>query len=1080
MTMTIRVVLFSIALVLANTITSQNKVSNEKDFYIKNPITQIRSQPDISVRSDVIDLGDGMSLLGSDIDPNSTLLTVTVNSSQWANLTDESVYYKELQEITKKIFTKFNDDFDFIFYVLDSPLDQNIISSLGFWGVQFNIKNDIEGLGSDFSDNSSTWGTAGKLNSAMFFPFADAIIMGPTLHELAHKWAAYIVPTYDPENEFNGSHWGVSNAGGQLGGFKYIREVEQNSGGQQGRTKYQASFRSNETNTDGTFKQPGFGVDANGGNGLPYSDIELYLMGMKSAQELRNSGFRLDIYNGNDIEYEGDNSFANGYFYSRTKTSYTIDDIIAINGERIPDAASSQKQFKVLTVALNKETAETHYNNIIANIKWLSGSIDDKTYPNIYNFKQATYGVGSLVTSEISNSVKKPEIIKLNKTNTILKPEQEEQLTASNSSGETIIWSSSNNSVAIVSNSGLIKAISEGRAVITASISGGFSASCYVYVTTPPCTNPTASGITGSLTWALCPNGTLTISGEGAMGNYQQRQAPWYDYRNNIRTLIIKDKVTSIGNSAFYYCSSLTSVTIPNTVTSIGSNAFYSCNNLTSVNIPTSVTKINNYAFSSSGLTTISIPNSVKTINNNAFANCHLLTSVTIPKSVLFIGSGAFIRCSKLTSINIDPENQAYTVDNGLIYSKDKTLLHTCPESKKGEFVIPDGVKTIGNNAFFNCSNLTSITIPNSVTRIENSAFTLCSGLTSIEIPNSVTLIDRSAFSSCDNVKNLTIPNSVTYINRLAFSSCSALKYISVEWTIPLGITEFVFEGINTTDITLSVPAGTKSKYNTARVWKDFGTIIEEDLTHPCSFPTEMGSTGLLTWSLCPDGTLTISGEGAMNDYLEQAPWDKFQNDISTVIIKDKVTSIGNNAFSSLYNVTSVSIPNSVTTINDYALAYCSKITSIKLPNSLTYIGNNAFSGCSGLTQLEIPNLVTTIGGFAFANCSAIKSIKIPNSVTSIGFLAFYYTSPDNVTVEWTIPLGIDDFVFSGVDIGKATLYVPEGTKSKYEVAPVWKDFGTIIEKKMVANQVIKTDVNTYVSDNILYINSPVNEDVML
>ena len=151
--------------------------------------------------------------------------------------------------------------------------------------------------------------------------------------------------------------------------------------------------------------------------------------------------------------------------------------------------------------------------------------------------------------------------------------------------------------------------------------------------------------------------------------------------------------MTSIGSSAFFGCSGLTSVTIPNSVTYIGLYTFYGC----------------------SGLTSITIPNSVTSIGVEAFAGCSGLTSVTIPNSVTSIGDAAFERCSGLTSITI-----------------------------------PNSVTSIGKYAFQYCSGLTSITIPNSVTSIGDEAFYGCSGLTSVTIPNSVTSIEDEAFNGED------------------------------------------------------------------------------------------------------------------------------------------------------------------------------------------------------------------------------------------------------------------------------------------------------------------------------------------
>ena len=208
--------------------------------------------------------------------------------------------------------------------------------------------------------------------------------------------------------------------------------------------------------------------------------------------------------------------------------------------------------------------------------------------------------------------------------------------------------------------------------------------------------------------------------------------------------ITIPNSVTSIGRSAFSYCSGLTSVTIPNSVTSIGRSAFSLCSGLTSVTIPNSVTSIGEWAFSyCSGLTSVTIPNSVTSIGSSAFAGCSSMTSVTIGNSVTSIEFAAFDGCSSLTSIEI-----------------------------------PNSVTSIGEWAFSYCSGLTSVTIPNSVTSIGSSAFAGCSSLTSIEIPNSVTSIGYWAFRYCTSLTSITIPNSVTSIGDEAFRNCTGLTDI--------------------------------------------------------------------------------------------------------------------------------------------------------------------------------------------------------------------------------------------------------------------------------------------------------------
>ena len=274
---------------------------------------------------------------------------------------------------------------------------------------------------------------------------------------------------------------------------------------------------------------------------------------------------------------------------------------------------------------------------------------------------------------------------------------------------------------------------------------------------------------------------------------------------SSLTSITIPDSVTSIGNYAFWDCSSLTSITIPNGVTSIGNQAFDSCSSLTSVTIPDSVTSIGNYAFwdcssltsitipdsvtsigdsafyRCSSLTSITIPSSVTSIGNFAFKDCSSLTSITIPSSVTSIGSYAFDGCSKLNQINVDTANTAYSSMNGVLFDKDKTELIRYPEGKTDtSYAIPNSVTSIDYDAFYGCSSLTSITIPNGVTIIGGSAFEDCSSLTSITIPNSVTSIYISTFSGCSSLASITIPNSVTSIDYAAFSGCSSLTSITI------------------------------------------------------------------------------------------------------------------------------------------------------------------------------------------------------------------------------------------------------------------------------------------------------------
>ena len=239
-------------------------------------------------------------------------------------------------------------------------------------------------------------------------------------------------------------------------------------------------------------------------------------------------------------------------------------------------------------------------------------------------------------------------------------------------------------------------------------------------------------GAKGSnLTWTLDSEGVLTISGSGDMHGYGSSDAPWYGSRSRVKSAVIAEGVTSIGESAFENCRSLTSVTIPNSVTSIGWSAFFYCKSLTSVTIPDSVTSVGAYAFlGCTSLTSVTIPNSVTSIGGCAFDECWSLTSVTIPDSVTSIGDSAFASCTSLTSVTI-----------------------------------PDSVTSIGGGAFQGCISLTSVTIPVSVTSIGDGAFASCTSLTDVYYAGSEAQWKAISISSTGNNGLLTANIHYNYVS---------------------------------------------------------------------------------------------------------------------------------------------------------------------------------------------------------------------------------------------------------------------------------------------------------------------------
>lgn len=216
-----------------------------------------------------------------------------------------------------------------------------------------------------------------------------------------------------------------------------------------------------------------------------------------------------------------------------------------------------------------------------------------------------------------------------------------------------------------------------------------------------------------SLTEIILPNSLLSI----------ERAA--FKYCTSLRRVTLPANITKIGEAAFMSCTSLTEMVLPNSITTLGSNAFYGCKNLNNIILPTNITELESGLLAETSISSIIIPENVQSIRDIAFSKCKKLTSVHIPKNVSIIGYyNSFEYCSNLTTFTVDENNKYYSTIDGVLTSKDKTILKCYPSGNPATtYNIPDNIIEIGPHSFVGCDNIKIINIPSNVMSIRENAF---------------------------------------------------------------------------------------------------------------------------------------------------------------------------------------------------------------------------------------------------------------------------------------------------------------------------------------------------------------------
>jgi len=407
--------------------------------------------------------------------------------------------------------------------------------------------------------------------------------------------------------------------------------------------------------------------------------------------------------------------------------------------------------------------------------------------------------------------------------------------------------------------------------------------------------------------------------------------------------------VSGIDANVFQNFTTLTTVSFGagSVLGTIGISAFYGCSSLSSIILPNNVTSINNSTFSNcTSLSSITLSANLTTIGTACFSGCSALTSISIPANVATIADSAFDGTTALTSIIVDETNVTYMddADVALLSKNGQTLFKYAAGNTNASYTIPSTVTTIYSYAF-NGAKFTSVTIPSSVTTINSYAFTN-SSLTSVTVPSTVTSFGEDVFNGCSGLLTANIEASVTTLPYETFKNCGAMTSVTLSNTIT-SIGDSAFYSCATLP-SITLPTNLTS-IGTYAFFRNFALVS-------ITLPSTVATVGDYAFSACIE--------------------------LTSINITSAMTSISASTFQDCAKLATIDIPSTITSIGASAFRNCTELTAITLPN-ITTIATNTFYNCSKLATINIPTTVTSIGEGAFHN-SILSKIYIPSTVTTI------------------------------------------------------------------------------------------------
>ncbi len=716
---------------------------------------------------------------------------------------------------------------------------------------------------------------------------------------------------------------------------------------------------------------------------------------------------------------------------NRSSVTLEIGDTVNLYETIYPSNATD----KGVTWSSSNTSVATVSNGIVTAISEGTATITAKTSNNktatcYITVNPQTIAVNSVSLNITNETIEVGDTLSLSAT-----------ISPSNATDKSVTWSSSNTSVATVSN-GIISAVSTGAAVITVKTNNNLTATCKVTVI-PKQILPTAIYLSKT---------SISLE-EGNETNVVATMLPTNATNKAVDWLILDTSIARVDNgkiTAVAEGETMLIVTTANGLTATcsivvtspfvfelvgGSYALKSYNGTaTEVVVPSSyknkpVTAIGVWEEHNTGfayctsIKKIVLPDTIKTLSYGAFYQCYSLEEVNIPNSVELISFYLFYGCNSLKKLSVSLDH--YTIFKKYFakaqYTNGTIEYLSIPSSL--ETVVVTGTK-VGSSAFADWSGLKEVIIPSSVTTIDNYAFGNCTSLTNVVIPDSVTSVGKEAFYNCNSLsrveysgtidqwvqitfdnrysnpllyaKNLYINNELvtnaniktaTKINAYAFLGCSSLSSITIPDSV-ISIGSDAFTDCQIENLTIPITAISDiPKSNLKTVVITSGETIGDSVFTSCSsltsitIPESVTSIGSDAFSSCDDLTI-VNYLGTIDNWVQISFSNGYSNPLSN----------GADLYINNELVTNANI-TTATKINAYAFHCYFRLTSVTIDYSATSMGDYAFYNCSNLTSMIIPDSVTSIGSYVFYNCSILTNIIIPNSVKSIGDYAFYKCS---------------------------------------------------------------------------------------